>query len=256
MVKKSGLAPFKTRVAAANVRAVARAVRSAAGAVGNSVPKVDIREYSATEDMLFADVEEYLVENDWRFEGQMGVRPIAVYRKGGREVLVGRDDRFADRPGVIAQIIGMVAEVEQRSELEVYWDIRAARQGAGVLGFDVLPVRKDKPPETVSLESPFPQFEGDRLAFYAVPEWDSVKPSTWMLTDGSHVIRGLELNGAQQEMVKTALRDVEPLVTGVELNGDEIVMWVEADDLGVGIVMFSQLCAQVALICRIGEEAG
>ena len=158
MNKKNGLTPFKARVAAANVRVVARAVRSTA----EPAPKVSIRDYGATEDMLFADVEEYLVETGWDFEGQLGGRQIATYRKGDREVLVGRNDSFADRPQVIAQIIGIVAEVEKRSELDVYWDIRAARHGAKSLGFDVWPVRKDKPPEFVTVEAPLPQFGGDR----------------------------------------------------------------------------------------------
>ena len=254
MNEKSGLKPFKARVAAANVRVVARAVRSTA----EPAPKVSVRDYGATEDMLFADVEEYLVESGWDFEGQLGGRQIATYRKGDKEVLVGRNDSFADRPQVIAQIIGIVAEVEKRSELDVYWDIRAARHGVRSLGFDVWPVRKDKPPESVTVEAPLPQFGGDRLTFYAVAEGDEGKAPVWILTDNSHVIQGAlkgrGLSGFQQGLVDIALRDVEPLVPEVGRIGDEITMWVETDDLGIGIVLFSQLCAQVALICQTGEE--
>ena len=246
MNKKNDLTPFKARVAAANVRVVARAVRSTA----EPAPKVSIRDHGATEDMLFADVEEYLVETGWDFEGQLGDRQIVTYRKGDREVLVGRNDSFADRPQVIAQIIGIVAEVEKRSELEVYWDVRAARHGTEGAGFVVLPHDGTLVSARVTVEAPVPLYPADRLTFYAIAVEGQ---DEWTLTDNGHVAEQMDpcvkLGEHQLDLVDRALRAVNPIFSNASWDGGELALEVDTCDLGAGLVMFSQLCALLGLIC-------
>ena len=253
MVENEGMAPIQASEAAANARVVARSIRAIAGVEGAAVPKVSIRDIDTVEDILFAEVEGYLVDTDWTLTGQLGDRPIAVYKKGGYEVLVGRRDDYADRPARIAQIIEMAALVEGRSELEIYWDIRVARHGTEGTGFVVLPLNADKPSQVVTVEVPLPLYGGDRLTVDVVG--GRAKPRRWTLTDNSQVIMRTDgskgLSGFQLGLVDVALRAIDPIFPSVRLSDTELTLQVEMDDLGSGIVLFAQLCAQVALICRL-----
>ena len=256
MVENEGMAPIQASEAAANARVVARSIRAIAGVEGAAVPKVSIRDFDAVEDILFAEVEGYLVDTDWTLAGQLGDRPIAVYEKDGYEVLVGRRDDYADRPQRVAQIIEMVAENEGRSELEVYWDIRVGRHGTEGAGFVVLPHNADNPPEVVTVEVPIPLYGGDRLTVYVVGgRANGAEPRRLTLTDNSQVIMqtvgNKDLSGFQLGLVDAALRAINPIFPSVRLSDTELTLQVETDDLGSGIVLFSQLCAQVALICRL-----
>ena len=63
---------------AANVRTVCRAIRSLAGVEDMAVPKVSIDDYDALEDLLFVDVEEYLIATGWKM-----IRPLAESHPNG-----------------------------------------------------------------------------------------------------------------------------------------------------------------------------
>ena len=254
MVENEGLAPVQASEAA-NARVVARSIRAISGVEGAAVPKVSIRDSDAVEDILFAEAEGYLVDTDWTLTGQVGDRPIAVYEKDGYEVLVGRRDDYADRPGRIAQIIEMAALVEGRSELEVYWDIRVARHGTEGTGFVVLPLNADKPSQVVTVEVPSPLYGGDRLTVDVVG--GRAKPRRWTLTDNGQVAEHMDpcrkLSEPQLDLVDRALRAIEPIFPNASWDGGELALEVDTRDLGVGIVMFSQLCALLGLICWTTE---
>ena len=92
------------------------------------VPKVSIRDSDALAALSFAMVAAYLRETGWKYTGQLGEREIAIYEKGGTEVIVGQNEQFADRRARIAEAIEFLAEIEGRSELLVYWDIISLHQ--------------------------------------------------------------------------------------------------------------------------------
>ena len=254
MVENEGLAPIQASEAAANARVVARSIRAIAGVEGAAVPKVSIRDFDAVEDILFAEVEEYLTATGWELEGQLGDRPIAVYEKDGYEVLVGRRDDYADRPQRVAQIIEIVAENEGRSELEVYWDIRVGRHGTEGAGVVVLPHDDTRASTVVTVEAPVPLHPGDRLTFYAIADEGQGR---WTLTDNGQVAEHMDpcrkLSEPQLDLVDRALRAIEPIFPNASWDGGDLAMEVDTRDLGVGIVMFSQLCALLGLICWTTE---
>ena len=245
---------------AANVRAVCRAVRSIAGVEDMAVPKVSIEDYDALEDLLFTDVEEYLIATGWKI-----IRPLAesvptvVYGKGGKAVLVGWSEDFADRPQRIGDIIEVVAEVERRSALEVYWDVRAARHGVEGAGFVVQPHEGGLVSPIVTVEAPIALYPDDRLAFHVIAGRNAAtEEGRWTLTDNGTVTdrmdTGSRLDEVQLELIDAALRAMEPVFPGASWDGGEIFVEVETRDLGIGIVLFSQLCAHIALILRVSDE--
>ena len=260
MGKENTLAVRQASEAAARARIVSRAIRSIAGVEGQTIPMVSLRDADAVSAISFAQVEDYLIATRWKVVEQVGDRPVLVYSKGGREVLVGRREDFGDRPIRIAEIIEVVARVERRSELEVYWDVLPGFQATQGAGFVVLPNEGDDP-SVVSVESPMVMFGADRLTFHVVASGRGLRaPRCWILTDNSFVmmLRGGEqgLSDVQRALIDAALQAVQPIFPSARLNGTELTMEVETADLGVGIVLFSQLCAQMALICQIGEKTG
>ena len=259
MANNGRWAPVQASQGAANVRTVCRAVRGLAGVEGPAVPRVSIRDYDAVEDLLFADVEEYLVATDWELEGQLGDRPIAVYKKRRYEVLVGRREDYGDRPQRIAQAVELIAEVEKRSELEVYWDIRSTRHGTEGAGLVVLPHDDTRASTIVNVEVPVLLYPVDRLTFYAIAaEGDAGgEQGRWTLTDNGQVAEQMDscrkLSEPQLDLVDRALRAIEPIFPNASWDGGELAMEVGTRDLGVGIVMFSQLCALLGLVCWTTE---
>ena len=262
MTKLANRGPIRASHGAANVRTVCRAIRSLAGVEDRAVPKVSIDDYAALEDLLFVDVEEYLIATGWKM-----IRPLAeaiptvVYGKGGREVLIGWSEEFADRPLRVGEIIEMVAEVEGRSALEVYWDFRAARHGMEGDGFVVQPHLGTISSTTVIVEAPVPMYPDDRLVIYAVAMKDAGSENGhWFLVAGDpDNWRGvLEDDGGltetQRDLIDVALRAVEPIFPGAGWDGGEISMEVDTRHLGTGIMMFAQLCATISLIYRMGDE--
>ena len=260
MTELKGRGPIRASQGAANVRTVCRSIRSLAGVEGRAVPRVSIDDYDALEDLLFVDVEEYLIATGWKV-----IRPLAesiptvVYGKGGRSVLVGWSEEFADRPQRIGDIIELVAEVEGRSALEVYWDVLAARHGMEGAGFVVQPHLGGLTSSTVTVETPVTLYPDDRLAFHAIAGKDAdTDRGRWTLTDAGAVAEqadsGSRLDEVQLELIDVAVRSVEPIFPGTSWDGGEISMEVETRDLGVGIVMFAQLCAHVALVYRASGE--
>lgn len=100
------------------------------------IPRVSIRDMDALERLSFAMVEDYVKNTGWRFcgiEGDEQIR-IAIYDRTGPKVEeifrqprveldIGRNEAFGDRPLRIREVIEIVAKMECRSELDVYWDI-------------------------------------------------------------------------------------------------------------------------------------
>ena len=260
MTELKSRGPIEASAGAVSVRTVCRAIRSLAGVEGRAAPRVSIDDYDALEDLLFVDVEEYLIATGWKL-----IRPLAesiptvVYGKGGRTVVIGWSEEFADRPQRIGDIIELVAEVEGRSALEVYWDVRAARHGMEGAGFVVQPHLGGLTLSTVTVEVPVTLYPDDRLAFHAIAGKDTGSDGgRWTLTDAGAVAErsesGSRLDEVQLELIDVALRAVEPIFPGASWDGGEISMEVETQDLGVGIMMFVQLCAHVALVYRASGE--
>ena len=97
--------------------------------------KVQIRDREALSSLSVGNLRSYLISRGWNDEGPWGNRPATIYTKehGGRnwEILAPSRDTLGDHVECMAEIIAILAEVEDRSQLDVFYDLSAA--GADVI---------------------------------------------------------------------------------------------------------------------------
>ena len=98
--------------------------------------KVQIRDRDALESLTAPSLRAYLKAHGWVDAGQWGERPIVIYGKeqGGRkwEILVPLRDTASDYAESMAWAITALADAEDRSQLEVFYDLASAKVGAQV----------------------------------------------------------------------------------------------------------------------------
>ena len=101
---------------------------------------VQIRDRKALAKLPVVNLIAYLNSRGWNNAGRWGERPAIIYTKehGGRnwEVLVPLRDTVADYADSMAESVAILAEVEERSQLEVFHDLSAT-------GADVIRLRSD-----------------------------------------------------------------------------------------------------------------
>ena len=101
---------------------------------------VQIRDRKALATLPVVNLRAYLNSRDWNNAGRWGERPAVIYTKehGGRswEVLVPLRDTVADYAESMAESVAILAEVEERSQLDVFHDLSAT-------GADVIRLRSD-----------------------------------------------------------------------------------------------------------------
>lgn len=99
---------------------------------------VQIRDRDAMLSLPIVNLSAYLNATDWSNQGAWGSRPAVIYAKehGGREweILVPTRDTVADYAEGMAEAVAVLAAVESRSQLDVYYDLLGA-------GADVIRVR-------------------------------------------------------------------------------------------------------------------
>lgn len=111
---------------------------------------VQIQDKAALSTLPIINLRSYLSLHGWADEGPWGSRPATVYAKehSGRnwEVLVPTRDTLADFAARIADSLAVLAAVEDRSQLDVFHDLKA-------VGADVIRVRpaSDSPDDSLSL---------------------------------------------------------------------------------------------------------
>ena len=99
---------------------------------------VQIRDRSALSSLSILSLRSYLESRGWNNEGPWGVRPATVYAKdhGGVswEILAPTRDTIADYAEAMAECVAILAEVEGRSQLDVFYALKGT-------GADVIRVR-------------------------------------------------------------------------------------------------------------------
>ena len=97
--------------------------------------KVQIRDREALSSLSVGNLRSYLISRGWNDEGPWGNRPATIYTKehGGRnwEILAPSRDTLGDHVECMAEAVAILAEVEDRSQLDVFYDLSAA--GADVI---------------------------------------------------------------------------------------------------------------------------
>ena len=96
---------------------------------------VQIQDQIALSSLSILSLRSYLTSRGWKSEGTWGSRPAVVYVKehGGRswEILVPTRDTIADYAESMAESVEVLAAVEDRSQLDVFYDLSAS--GADVI---------------------------------------------------------------------------------------------------------------------------
>ena len=89
---------------------------------------VQIRDRAALSSLSIVSLRSYLNSCGWNNEGPWGKRPATIYTKehGGRswEILVPARDTIADYAESMAEAVSILASVEERSQLNVFYDLR------------------------------------------------------------------------------------------------------------------------------------
>ncbi len=96
---------------------------------------VQIHDHEALSSISIVSLRAYLISNRWTDAGTWGERPITVFSKasGGRswEILVPHRDTIGGYAENMAESVKVLSAVEERSELDVFYDLSAA--GADVI---------------------------------------------------------------------------------------------------------------------------
>lgn len=99
---------------------------------------VQIRDRAALSSLSIVGLRSYLTSHGWSDEGALGKRPATIYAKehGGRswEVLVPLRDTIADYAESMAVSVAVLADVENRSQLDVFRDLSS-------IGADIVHIR-------------------------------------------------------------------------------------------------------------------
>ncbi len=110
--------------------------------------KVQIRDRDALSLLPLRGLIFYLKRSGWRVAGDWGKRPASIYAlekdAQTRRVIVPHNDIFPDYPERMAEVVSTLAEVEERSQVEVYHDITET-------SYDVV---RANPPKNVNGETP------------------------------------------------------------------------------------------------------
>lgn len=97
--------------------------------------KVQIRDREALESLTSATLRAYLEARGWTDAGHWGERPVVIYCKeqDGRkcEVLVPLRDTASDYAEFMAEAVITLADVEDRSQLDVFNDLAGIGSDAG-----------------------------------------------------------------------------------------------------------------------------
>ena len=97
--------------------------------------KVQIRDRAALSSLSIVSLRAYLKTREWKDEGPWGSRPAVIYVKehDGRtwEILLPTRDTIADYAESMAESVAILAEVEARSQIDVFHDLQEA--GADVV---------------------------------------------------------------------------------------------------------------------------
>ncbi len=104
---------------------------------------VQIRDRKSLERLPIVNLRSYLLSRGWTSVGPWGDRPAIIFAKEdenkNREILVPTRDTVADYAERIAEAIAILAEVEERSQLDVFQDLSAS-------GADVIRLRSSNGP--------------------------------------------------------------------------------------------------------------
>ncbi len=96
---------------------------------------VQIQDRTALSSLSILSLRSYLSSRGWKNQGPWGIRPATIYaiEHGGRnwEILVPTRDTVADYAENMAESVEVLAAVEQRSQLDVFYDLSAS--GADVI---------------------------------------------------------------------------------------------------------------------------
>ena len=99
---------------------------------------VQIRDRDAMLSLPIVNLRSYLESNGWSNEGQWGSRPAIIYAKEHAErdweILLPTTDSVADYAENMVESIAVLATVEDRSQLDIYYDLLGA-------GADIIRVR-------------------------------------------------------------------------------------------------------------------
>ena len=99
---------------------------------------VQIRDRAALSSLSIISLRAYLASAGWNNEGQLGERPITVFAREHNsrtwEILVPHRDTIGGYAEGMAEAVAVLAAVEERSQLDVYYDLKGA-------GNDVIRVR-------------------------------------------------------------------------------------------------------------------
>ena len=99
---------------------------------------VQIRDRTALSSLSIVSLRSYLESRGWSNQGPWGIRPAAIYVKehGGRnwEILAPTRDTVADYAEAMAECVAVLAVVEERSQIDVFYDLKGA-------GSDVIRVK-------------------------------------------------------------------------------------------------------------------
>lgn len=102
--------------------------------------RVQIRDRKTLSSLSIMSLRSYLISREWTDQGTWGDRHATIYAKeqGGRpyELVVPRRDTVAGYAEGMAHAVEVLAEVEERSQLEVFYDLKGA-------GADVIRLRSE-----------------------------------------------------------------------------------------------------------------
>ena len=91
---------------------------------------VQLRERALLASLPITSLRSYLASRAWNNIGPWGERPAAVYSKlqedDSWEVIVPSSDTLADYPEAVSEAIWTLAKVEQRSPIDVFYDVLGA----------------------------------------------------------------------------------------------------------------------------------
>ena len=89
---------------------------------------VSIRDHAVFRYITNAAIERYLINTGWEFYGYQGTRPIRYYRKRRSETnffLTIPEKYYADHVANVYDVVKTLGEIEERSQLQIYLDLRA-----------------------------------------------------------------------------------------------------------------------------------
>ena len=91
---------------------------------------IQIRDRTALQSLSVVSLRSYLLSTGWINQGPWGQRPATIYSKehGGRnwEILAPTRDTIGDYAEAIAESVAILAEVEERSQMDVFYGLTAA----------------------------------------------------------------------------------------------------------------------------------